>query len=297
MEYLVFSGGGINGISFVGTVHFLRKQGQWKGFAGTSVGALMALMCVLELPMNSMIVIFDDIIKSWGSADIQLRSMALVDHSNLRKTVTQPLLLAYNITDITFAELNARTKKSLKICAHNLNHMSTHLFSEEHTPNLSVVAAVVASMSVPFIFPPMEICGELFIDGGISANVPAFAFPPQKTLLVRLVGKKQFVSTAQIQESIFSYVSQIVRSVWRSSDNTMNKMIHMGYKVLDIPLLHPILPFTTDGVDLCSAVLVGALATYKLFPCSVCMLLTISQLKETKKNLSLIENGKPAIKT
>ena len=280
-QYLIFSGGGINGVSFVGTIGFLRANHRFKGFAGTSIGALMALMCAVDLPVSAMLSMFLSIADMWGVGDVRLRSMAIVDHTALWYASTQPLLEMFGITDMTFGELLARTGKELKVCAHNLNRNVTRLFSPIETPNLSVVAAVVASMSVPLIFPPMEIAGEIYIDGGICVNLPLFAFPVEETILVRLKRPPSAaVTTAVLQTSMLTYVSQIACAVWHSGDNLLDKVLPDRHDVLNIPVFMDVFPLVLNKADLMSTILIGALVAYNAYPSTESMLLIFCQLKK-----------------
>lgn len=87
---------------------------------------------------------------------------------------------------VTFADL-----PNLKICAANLTRRRLELFSEQTSPDVAVADAVAASVCFPFAFRPVEIAmrrpdrsarRELFLDGGLLSNLPAWPFDEERRL-------------------------------------------------------------------------------------------------------------------
>ncbi|OXE36121.1 MAG: hypothetical protein CGW95_09650, partial [Phenylobacterium zucineum] len=80
----------------------------------------------------------------------------------------------------------------LKIVAANLTQSKMQLFcNNEATREVRVVDAVVASISIPLVFrlprvnlPQVDATerGDLFTDGGIVSNLPAWAFDEEREL-------------------------------------------------------------------------------------------------------------------
>ena len=77
-----------------------------------------------------------------------------------------------NKKDITFKELFELTNKKLIIIGTNLTKGCETTFSVDHTPDFSVIIALRISCSIPIIFTPVTINGELFVDGGLVNNFP-----------------------------------------------------------------------------------------------------------------------------
>lgn len=80
---------------------------------------------------------------------------------------------------VTFADLAGRNGciENLKIVATNVSTGRIKVFSNsENTKNVPIADAVMASLSLPFIFPPYRIGDEYFFDGGIMSNRPAWLF-------------------------------------------------------------------------------------------------------------------------
>ena len=77
---------------------------------------------------------------------------------------------------ITFEELYQITRKELKIVATDLNTGSATVFSHRTTPERCVFRSIVASSSYPFVFKPQVTRTSMFIDGGVSCNLPTYLF-------------------------------------------------------------------------------------------------------------------------
>lgn len=80
-------------------------------------------------------------------------------------------------------------RPSLKIVATNISRGRMELFSPELTPDAPVADAVAASGCIPIAFGPWRIeegledgRRDLFLDGGIVSNMPAWAFDPERSL-------------------------------------------------------------------------------------------------------------------
>lgn len=73
-------------------------------------------------------------------------------------------------------------RPTLKIVSANLSRGRLQLFSPERTPKVPVSAAIAASISLPVIFEPLFVDGDLHMDGGIVSNLPAWSFDEEREL-------------------------------------------------------------------------------------------------------------------
>lgn len=83
---------------------------------------------------------------------------------------------------VTFGDFGVEGRPTLKIVSANLSARRLHLFSPERTPDVAVADAVAASISLPVIFRPWHLDGDLHIDGGIVSNLPAWPFDEEREL-------------------------------------------------------------------------------------------------------------------
>lgn len=189
VEYLVFSGGGVRGYSYVGVLQELERTGlkvqALKGCGGTSIGALIAtLVCVgytvPELMHELLKVHARD--KIGLSFTTLMTKFGLDNGAALSQYVETLVGAKTGSAHTTFAEVD----KKLVIIGCDLNHNTELVFDVERTPDLSIAAACQMSMAVPGLFAPVQYKGVMVVDGGLKNNFPLQYFPEHTTLGVRV---------------------------------------------------------------------------------------------------------------
>ena len=83
---------------------------------------------------------------------------------------------------VRFSDFGRDGRPTLKIVATNLTRQSLQLFSPATTGSVSVSQATAASICLPFIFEPWRIDGEVYVDGGIVSNLPAWPFDDEREI-------------------------------------------------------------------------------------------------------------------
>jgi NTE family protein len=83
-------------------------------------------------------------------------------------------------TGFSFAYLNERGCVPLKIVAADLGRRAPTVYSLKSTPERSVLDAVRASMSYPFVFQPVLLYNAYQVDGGLSSNLPLSVFEEER---------------------------------------------------------------------------------------------------------------------
>lgn len=182
--HLILSDGGVKGLSYIGVLQYMYIENMiqnLKHIAGTSIGAYFALIFALKIPLEEIHHQFYQIIQdihNERSATITYetcnglffkKGMLSVDF--VFKYIVQYIYDRYECCDMTFIEFTKRCGVNLHISATNIHSGKMQIFSLENTPNTSVLNAVKASMSIPFLFEPIEIDGELYNDGCISSSL------------------------------------------------------------------------------------------------------------------------------
>lgn len=204
-EYLVFSGGGIKGIAYSGSIEFLEEKkllANIKGYAGASAGAITAALLAIgmtskeiQTEMNTVDfstflqksninieklvddpkALLDPIIGAKFIFD-EIEHKGLCDASVFTSWLTQMFVKKGFSQDTTFEQLFNSTNKCLKVMLCNVNYGKTLIADYENTPDMPVVKAVRGSMSIPFVFEPLEWNGDLYVDGGTMYNYPIEVF-------------------------------------------------------------------------------------------------------------------------
>lgn len=192
---LVFEGGGVKGIAYVGAMEVLEKEGilqNIKRVGGTSAGSINAVLFASgfsnqethsELNKLNFNDFKDD---SWGV----LRDMNRLKNEygwykgdNFREWIGDLLKNKVGSSNVTFKTLQEHTSRDLFVYATNLSTNFGEVYSPEHTPRMRVADAVRRSMSIPLFFRAVkDDRDDVFVDGGVINNYPVKLFDREKYL-------------------------------------------------------------------------------------------------------------------
>ncbi|MEK6909352.1 MAG: patatin-like phospholipase family protein [Nanoarchaeota archaeon] len=191
---LVFEGGGVKGIAYVGALHVLEENGILQSIervAGTSAGAIIATLLAvgftpLEIRKKLDEVNFNDF-KDDSFFIIQnivrlFRKYGWYKCSVFRKWFDN--VLSEKVSkDITFSQLHEKENNGMRklyIIGTDVNHKAHVILSNETTPNMSIADAVQISMGIPLFFQAFNHKNSLYVDGGVYYNYPINLFDDEK---------------------------------------------------------------------------------------------------------------------
>jgi Predicted esterase of the alpha-beta hydrolase superfamily len=216
-ENLVFSGGGIKGIAYVGVIKALEEKQLFKNikrFAGASAGAITAALLAIgmsgdELDKQMSNVDFSTFLQK-SNVNIQSLSDNPLEllHLNVGPVVILDEVHKFGLCDgsvfvewltsmfkikgfdetTTFSQLYEKTGIELSIVLCHVNCSKTVIASHknEEMADMPIVTAVRGSMSIPLVFAPLQWNNDLYVDGGTMYNYPIEVFDddpsPDKTL-------------------------------------------------------------------------------------------------------------------
>lgn len=129
--------------------------------------------------------------------------------------------------DITFGDLQKANCKPLKIVASNIGNRRADVFSYEEDPSASVITAIRASSSYPVLFKPVDQGdANVFVDGGLSSNLPAFLFSREheKNQLPTIAFDLVAQNKANPRTSI-GFANLMLDTALEASDGIIGKMI------------------------------------------------------------------------
>lgn len=153
---LVLGGGGVRGFFHMGLVAGLQNQDiEINEITGTSIGAIVALIYASN-PKND----FKKITKEMDFFKL-MKTLVGGMGKNSEKEIES--FLKNYIRVENFEELKIKTR----INATDINGRKEVVFDKG-----KIFPAVIASMSIPGVFPPLKYQGKYLVDGGISNNVP-----------------------------------------------------------------------------------------------------------------------------
>ncbi len=192
---LVFEGGGVKGIAYVGAMQVLENVGILENIervGGTSAGAINAVLyaagfnnaeTLKELKKLNFNDFKDD---SWGVLKDMKRlkdEYGWYKGDFFRDWIGDLLKSKTGSRNITFKALAEHSDKSLYVYASNISTNFGEVYSVEHTPRMRVVDAVRRSMSIPLFFRAVRDDREdVFVDGGAINNYPVKLFDREKYL-------------------------------------------------------------------------------------------------------------------
>lgn len=220
IKNVVFSAGGLKGFCYIGALRELCEGSEevWSDFvgglehvAGTSIGSVAAVITTLGCPIKkveefllsydlenlvnkpSTGVLFPRI-WSWVSKTSQGHSFNLpldsqyylADGSGLERFYKSILNHLAGDPHITLKELKERTNRSTHLFACSYRKRCAVDLCAETYPHLPVWKAMRASSAIPVLFAPVEIAGELFVDGGIVMYTPHYDFDFSHTLTLKI---------------------------------------------------------------------------------------------------------------
>lgn len=180
-KYLALSGGGIKGLSLLGSLQLLEGLGMLgdvKEYVGSSIGGVMATMLAsgfsskdmyeISFALNPSDFVDLNIVEVFGR-------LGLEDGGRIVKLFRSMLRMKMS-PDVTFAEHYSVTGKKLTLTGTCLNDKRLYYFNAERTPAMKVIDAIRITISFPIFFTPVEYEGKLFVDGAFLAPNPAIYF-------------------------------------------------------------------------------------------------------------------------
>jgi NTE family protein len=208
---LVFKGGGVRGIAYMGALEVLEDQGILKDIdrvAGTSSGAIAATLTSFRIPMKGVIDIFNSLdlsrVPQNGSDGHEkvFRFLPIKNTDSYRRLLER---YGWYSSDYfydwlenviagqcggnrraTFNDFKRRGFRDLHVVASNLSRRRAEDFSYETTPDVAVADAVRMSMSIPLFFEALRFDGKCFgsgdyyVDGGVYNNYPIYLFDQER---------------------------------------------------------------------------------------------------------------------
>jgi len=188
--HLIFSGGNIWGIAYLGILRYIYINDlhlHIKDVAGTSFGSAFAILFALKIPI--------EIIEEQFYLFSENEDMKLISTNNIKNifkdyglTSTHKYLVyvkkyiedTFNKDDLTFMEISKMFGINLHINALCINTGKNVIFNVNNTPNTSILQACAASMSIPFIYKPEIIDNKYYIDAGMIENIIQIEFADVK---------------------------------------------------------------------------------------------------------------------
>ena len=193
---LVFEGGGVKGIAYVGAIKVLSEENilpSIERVAGTSAGAITAALLAIgadESQIRSILqnADFESFMDGCCPSNIIriFRKYGWYKGDAFSEWMKEQIGTISGNPDITFNQLGEQAKanpqkyRQLHVVGTNLTTQRTEEFSAHDTPNTKIWEAVRLSMSIPLFFASVKYNNGTCVDGGISWNYPIDIFDDKK---------------------------------------------------------------------------------------------------------------------
>lgn len=251
-KFLVISGGGIRGMSFIGALKALENYKilcDIETFAGTSVGALIIVFFVIGYSIDEIFefIKYFDVTKmsSIDSLNTIISLFGFDDGKKIDIILTKIFECKNLNSDITFNDLFIITKKEIIITSVCINTMDVVYMSYKSHPNMSVKLAVKMAISIPVLFTPILFENKYYIDGGCIDNYPIGLFKDNLDEVIGLYVETNDRIVENIN-TIEDYIYQLLQCITKGlANNILN-----GYEKSTISISIDWIPLIDIDMDI-----------------------------------------------
>jgi NTE family protein len=177
IKNIIFSGGGFKGWAYIGTIRALNEYvnlNDIKTFTGTSIGSAFGLFYIIGIKWDFLLDLFMNI-DFKDILDIDIDNI-LINQSIIKghayKNIIKQVMSTKIDPEITFIELYKYSKILFSVTSLNITNCKAENFNYLTTPDIKVIDAILASSSLPFLYPAYKIKDNYYYDGAMCNNCP-----------------------------------------------------------------------------------------------------------------------------
>jgi NTE family protein len=220
---IALGGGGSRGFAHIGVLKALKEKGiEPDVISGTSAGAIVGCLVADGKTPEEIMTIMGEI-ELTDVAKIELPKKGFASLDNLRKKLNK------NLKASKFSEL----EKPLYL---GLSNLLTGEIDYISTGNIT--KAVQGSASIPIIFSPVEINGQVYVDGGLLDNVPVKPLINQCDIIIAVdIMPIEKIDAIEDVKDVITRVFQMSTSMQNYSRDSCDLIIELeavaDYNILD----------------------------------------------------------------
>lgn len=221
-EALCISGGGTKGFAALGVLQFLQDTkridvGRVKYMSGCSIGAAICfLLAIGYSPVEIMVYICTHQVFE----SVKLKKLnqiftgeGIYDHTGMQSHFESMCLAKINYLP-TLKQLFDKTDVELILCSYNYSKRKAVYFSYKTHPDLDCIQAVLMSTNLPFLFRPMFLDGDEYMDGGVIDNFPLKQLPYSEKATVGIyLDDGQTIAKEESQNKILAIGEKIINII------------------------------------------------------------------------------------
>jgi len=168
MEELLIGGGGVNGFIYLGVLEYLDRLNllNIKKTYGTSIGSLITVLYACGCkPIEILNNILNKDLNKFVNYNLSNINKNYIIDNNLLENLLDCTIMKLIDENTTFDKFYKDKKIDINVCVTNITTNNYEMMNKKNTPNIKVKDAIRASMSLPFLFEPVEINNNYYIDG------------------------------------------------------------------------------------------------------------------------------------
>lgn len=169
MVNLTIGGGSFKGLAFIGALDYLYTKkliDVIDNFYGCSVGSMIGIFLIIGYKPDEMFDIIANInMDKYSNFSIQNLDINFSLLNTDFFDLVNEIFSKKEDVNITIKEFVIKYSTNINIFAVNISNRAVTNFNMETFPDLPVLTAIRASSSIPFIFPPVIINDNFYVDG------------------------------------------------------------------------------------------------------------------------------------
>lgn len=244
---IILSGGGIHSIKIIGLLACLEDNNEIdfskiEKYISSSGGSIISILLACGYTATELYSLIKSFYKYYecylDNVDNILVNIidncGILDNRFLREWILDIIKNKIDKDDPTFMEFTKATGKIINICASNISEYKYEVFSIENSPNVKVIDALCASISIPIIFKPCKIGDSYYLDSGLLDNFPADYLPQKEygdTIGVRIFSD---YAPNKNELNLLSMMSSLYKTFVANSDKHVKT--YENIKIYDIIL-------------------------------------------------------------
>jgi len=219
VKHLVIGPGAMGYFMYLGVLTKLKQDGQLgdlEEISGSSAGGMVAFTYVLskgnipDILDYSLTIPVRDLMKP--SIKSLLTNYGLISPKKIRKILVDMCKKFTGKNDVTFKELYEWNPVKLHIPTYCVDFMKTVYFNIDSAPDMSVLDAVAATISVPFLFAPVKLAdGYNYIDGAMFEAIPAAPFVGRSDVLAIRIGWGRLTEIKNLKTYALSILNSVMQ--------------------------------------------------------------------------------------
>jgi predicted acylesterase/phospholipase RssA len=254
ITHLCLSGGGMAGLAYIGLLQCLQEhqmRARIREVSGCSIGAQFAALWALDVPMTDVEAYMKRFMRRLPLAGTMAwagvwRTWGINDGAILTAPLRHFMLQRGLSPAMTLMDFVKHTGCAVTFLATDMAHGGVGVRLNVATaPDLPLLLAVQASMTIPCVFAPVRWGGQLLVDGGVAAKMDLHPeFRKQTTLYVMISGT---LAGDEPPTDAMTYAASLIRSFFVNNDRAlMDRLAPAEVLVLEESPI-PFLPLAYDA--------------------------------------------------